>query len=130
MEAYKQEMVYTIEDIYALPDGERAELIDGQLYNMAPPSTEHQRILSRLHLDIANYIDSHHGECEIFPAPFAVFLNQGNNKNYVEPDLSVICDPDRTVVTVYDFKQDTMVEYPFGEYVAVGIYEDLSLKVM
>lgn len=28
---------YTIEDIYALPDGERAELIDGQIYYMAPP---------------------------------------------------------------------------------------------
>ena len=27
---------YTIEDIYALPEGERAELIDGQIYYMAP----------------------------------------------------------------------------------------------
>ena len=27
---------YTIDDIYALPDGERAELIDGQIYDMAP----------------------------------------------------------------------------------------------
>ena len=26
---------YTIEDIYALPDGQRAELIDGQIYDMA-----------------------------------------------------------------------------------------------
>lgn len=29
---------YTIDDIYALPDGERAELIDGQLYMMAHPN--------------------------------------------------------------------------------------------
>ena len=28
---------YTIEDIYNLPDGTRAELIDGELYMMAPP---------------------------------------------------------------------------------------------
>lgn len=34
--------VYTLEDIYALPDGPRAELIDGQMYMMAPPGTEHQ----------------------------------------------------------------------------------------
>lgn len=33
-----QKKEYTIEDIYALPDGERAELIDGQIYYMAPPS--------------------------------------------------------------------------------------------
>lgn len=31
-----QEKIYTLEDLYALPDGERAELIDGHLYNMAP----------------------------------------------------------------------------------------------
>ena len=29
---------YKIEDIYSLPDGQRAELIDGQIYDMAPPS--------------------------------------------------------------------------------------------
>ena len=33
---------HTIDDIYALPDGQRAELIDGQIYNMAPPSPLHQ----------------------------------------------------------------------------------------
>ena len=30
--------------IYALPDGERAELIDGQIYNMAPPGWTHQHL--------------------------------------------------------------------------------------
>lgn len=47
---------YTIDDIYDLPEGHRAELIDGQIYDMAPPSTAHQRILSFLHLEIASYI--------------------------------------------------------------------------
>ncbi len=31
-----QERTYTTEDIYALPKGQRAELIDGQIYDMAP----------------------------------------------------------------------------------------------
>ena len=44
-----KENTYTIEDIYALPEGERAELIDGQIYYMAPPSRKHQRI-SRTHM--------------------------------------------------------------------------------
>ena len=39
-----QERVYTTEDIYNLPEGTRAELIDGQIYYMAPPSRKHQRI--------------------------------------------------------------------------------------
>lgn len=91
MDALRQEEVYTIDDIYALPDGERAELIDGKIYYMAPPSTKHQRLVSRLNQVIANYIDSQNGECEVFPAPFAVFLNK-DDINYLEPDLSVICD--------------------------------------
>ena len=37
-----KERIYTIDDIYALPEGERAELIDGQIYYMAPPSRKHQ----------------------------------------------------------------------------------------
>lgn len=45
---------YTIEDIYALPEGQRAELIDGQIYNMAPPSTIHQRLVFRLSSVIDN----------------------------------------------------------------------------
>ena len=89
--ALRKEITYTIEDIYNLPEGERAELIDGQIYYMAPPSTTHQRILSFLHLEIGTYIKTNKGPCEIIPAPLAVFLNK-NNTTYVEPDISVICD--------------------------------------
>lgn len=86
-----QEKKYTIDDIYALPDGERAELIDGNIYYMAPPSTNHQRIMGKLFNLISNYISAKGGSCEPFIAPFAVFLNE-NDRTYVEPDISVICD--------------------------------------
>lgn len=91
MDALKQEKVYTIHDIYALPDGERAELIDGKIYYMAPPSWKHQKLSSYLHNEIYNYIKEKSGECEVLAAPFAVFLNE-DDLNYVEPDISVICD--------------------------------------
>jgi len=91
MEALRREGNYTIEDIYALPDCERAELIGGKIYYMAPPSWNHQKISRKLHQAIANYIDSNHGDCEALAAPFAVFLNEGGT-DYVEPDISVICD--------------------------------------
>lgn len=85
---------YTVEDIYALPAGQRAELIDGHIYDMAPPSYLHQKLVMELSATIRDYIKSHGGPCEVLPAPFAVFLNQDDH-NYVEPDVSVICDPNR-----------------------------------
>ena len=176
MDVSRKEEIYTIDDIYALPDGERAELIDGKIYYMAPPNTKHQRLVHFFDREIGNYIQRHKGECEVFPAPFAVFLNK-NDKNYVEPDISVICDknkimdkgcngapdwvveivsassrkmdyykklfkyrsaevreywvvdPDKKVVTVYDFEQDNMEEYSFGEDIPVGIYDGFSIKI-
>lgn len=91
MEALRKEEIYTVNDIYALPDGERAELIDGKIYYMAPPNRRHQDIVFSLSRRIADYIDSNDGSCKVYLAPFAVFLNE-NDTNYVEPDISVICD--------------------------------------
>lgn len=85
---------YTIEDIYALPEGTRAELIDGQIYYMALPTRRHQDIVGALYRKIADYIDSKKDSCKTYVSPFAVFLNE-NDKNYVEPDISVICDPNK-----------------------------------
>lgn len=86
-----KEKFYTIEDIYALPDGQRAELIDGRMYMMAPPNTRHQSLVSEFTITIGSYIRSKGGNCKVFPAPFAVYLNK-DDQNYVEPDISVICD--------------------------------------
>ena len=89
-----KENTYTIEDIYALPEGERAELIDGQIYYMAPPSRKHQRISTRPTSIIDRYIEDHQGQCQVYAAPFAVYLDESTN-TYVEPDISVICDPNK-----------------------------------
>lgn len=176
MEALGKEEVYTIEDIYALPDGERAELIDGKIYYMAPPNRKHQDIVLSLARKIADYIEFKNGGCKVYLAPFAVFLNE-DDINYVEPDISIICDsgklddkgcngapdwiievvspsskqidyykklfkyrtaevreywvvdPDRKVVTVYVFEQDSMEEYSFGTDIPVSIYEGFTIKV-
>ena len=86
--------IYTTEDIYALPEGERAELIDGVIYDMAPPKRIHQKLVSKFTSIIDQYITEHNGSCEVYPAPFAVFLSK-DDRNYVEPDISVICGKDK-----------------------------------
>ena len=145
-----QNKEYTIDDIYALPDGQRAELVDGQMYMMAPPSRRHQQILLSLGRKIADYIDRKGGSCEVDIAPFAVFLN-ADDRNYVEPDISVICsrrmdyytklfkyrtagvreywivDPEKSRITVYSFESDDTAEYTFSEAVKAGIYDDLQI---
>ena len=40
-----KEKSYTEDDYYALPENIRAELIDGQFYNMAAPSRIHQKLV-------------------------------------------------------------------------------------
>ena len=69
-------------------------MIDGELYMMATPSMIHQRIVMELSFRIRDYIGRKKGECEIFPSPFAVFLN-ADDKIYLEPDISVICDKNK-----------------------------------
>jgi len=92
--ALAQEKFYTIDDIYSLPEGRRAELIDGQIYYMAPPARNHQRIVGEIFAVIREYINTRKRSCEVDIAPFAVFLDK-DDANYVEPDISVICDPNK-----------------------------------
>ena len=87
---------YTSEDYWNLPEGERAELIDGKFYDMAPPSRIHQKLVFTISRIIGNYIADHHGSCEVYPAPFAVNLD-ADDRDWVEPDISVICQLDRLV---------------------------------
>lgn len=94
MDAVRRTDHFSIDDIYNLPDGQRAELIDGQLYMMATPGRIHQRLVKEFTYLIEDYIRREKGDCEVYPSPFAVFLN-ADDKIYLEPDISVICDKDK-----------------------------------
>lgn len=85
---------YTTADIEALPDGERAELIDGEMFMMASPTWKHQEILVNLLFEIEGYIRKNKGKCRVLPAPFGVYI-KNDDRNFVEPDISVICDEEK-----------------------------------
>lgn len=86
-----KEELYTVDYIENLPDGERAELIDGVVYNMGTPSYTHQAIVYELGRQLGNAIEKNKGECKVVPAPFTVYLNK-DEYTHIEPDLSLICD--------------------------------------
>lgn len=94
MDTARQLKYYTLNDIFNLPDGQRAELIDGELYMMSAPGRIHQEIVHFFDRTIGNFIQDRRGGCKVYPAPFAVFLNE-EKEIYVEPDISVICDKNK-----------------------------------
>ena len=83
---------FTVEDIENLPEGVRAELIDGQIFYFASPQIIHQRLLVKLANSLYNHIDERGGSCEVLVAPVKVCLVE-DYKNYLEPDVIVVCDP-------------------------------------
>lgn len=93
-EALAQVNTYNEKDYYNLPENIHAELIHGQFYFMAAPNRIHQEILNFLNTEINIYIRSRKGSCKVYPAPFAVKLFD-DNQTIVEPDISVICDPNK-----------------------------------
>lgn len=92
--ALKELNTYTINDIYELPDGQRAELIDGKVYYMAPSTRGHQRIVGELFATIREHIRKNNGKGEVDIAPFGVFID-ADDKSYVEPDICVIMDSNK-----------------------------------
>lgn len=85
---------YTLNDVYNLPDGQRAELIDGRVYYMAPATRNHQRIVGELFATIREHIRKNNGKGEVDIAPFGVFID-ADDRNYLEPDISVILDENK-----------------------------------
>ena len=88
----RQECYYTYEQWLDLDIEGRSELIGGQLYMMADPTSRHQKVVAELLRQIANFLLGK--TCQVFPSPFGVRLNETRDTAY-EPDLVVICDPSK-----------------------------------
>ena len=77
-----------------LPEGEHAELINGEMFMMTSPTRGHQDAAIWLSSQVFNYIHDKKGKCRVYTSGFAVFP-QKDNINYVEPDVTVVCDRDK-----------------------------------
>lgn len=83
--------MYTVDDLYALPEDRRVELIDGQFYDLPSPRISHQRIISNILVKIMNYINDHNGNCLALSSPVGVRLDC-DEYTEVQPDIIVVCD--------------------------------------
>ncbi|MDP4146669.1 MAG: Uma2 family endonuclease [Bacillota bacterium] len=139
MDNIAKNKLYTYADYMSYSESERIEIIDGHIYAMSPaPSRIHQKLISSLVIDIGNYIKSNRGFCEIYPAPFDVFLIDTETlescRNIVQPDISVICDKnkltDKGCVGAPDFIIEVVSPYnPSSDYVRkLSLYEHFKVR--
>ncbi|MBK9978541.1 MAG: Uma2 family endonuclease [Gemmatimonadetes bacterium] len=80
---------YTREEVLAFPDdGNRYELVHGELLVSPAPRTRHQRVVGRLHFALMRYVEAHSaGEVLMSPADISW---GGLPDVLVQPDLFVV----------------------------------------
>lgn len=90
---------YTAADYMQWKLDELVELIRGKIVKMSPsPSTIHKMISLELSRQLGNQF--HKSACSVFHAPLDVYLLKEDEdimqgENVLEPDLFVVCDPNK-----------------------------------
>ena len=95
-EAYKpKDAKMTYEEFmeFSEKSDKRYEFIDGEIYLLSSPSFVHQRIVVEI-LDFM-YQWFKRKKCKPLTAPFDVTLTKFDLKNVVQPDIVVVCDPEK-----------------------------------
>ena len=109
-----EEPRYTFADALAWGEDERIEIIDGEAFMMAPPSPVQQEISVELATQLRTFLRGK--RCKVYPAPFAVrlFEEEGDRPDdvdtMVEPDITVVCDPERVDRYGYRGAPDLVIE--------------------
>ncbi|WP_139490475.1 Uma2 family endonuclease [Brevibacillus dissolubilis] len=90
---------YTYQDYLSWTGDTRWELFEGVPHSMTPsPSTVHQQISMSLSSAFYQYLKGK--TCSVFAAPFDVRLvqegeSEANSTTVVQPDITIICDPNK-----------------------------------
>lgn len=84
----------TVEDFMRLPEGVRAELIDGELFMSPSPQRPHQWVLGRLFNHLSQFVEEHRLG-EVYVAPLDVYLPTGD---VVEPDILFVSEANLEIV--------------------------------
>ena len=105
--------VYSYADYLLWKFKERVELFKGKLFKMSAPSALHQEISMRLAGELYQFFKGK--DCKVFHAPFDVRLlkeSQDDKNIYtvVQPDICVVCDPEKIDKRGCDGDPDLVVE--------------------
>ncbi len=95
----RKEKRYTYADYLQWPDDTRYELIDGEVFRLAPtPLIEHQEVAGEVYCQLRNQLDGK--PCRPYIAPVDVRLPRKDEADaaidtIVQPDVLVVCDPSK-----------------------------------
>jgi Uma2 family endonuclease len=79
---------YTAEEVLAFPsDGNRYEIVDGELLVTPAPTPNHQVVLGRLYVALASYLEPYADVAVTFFFPADIIWSEAE---YVQPDLFVV----------------------------------------
>jgi Uma2 family endonuclease len=84
----------TVEDYLKLPEGTRAELIEGEIFMSPSPRTRHQRVVRNIFRLVDGFVRAG-GLGEVFFAPFDVHLRSGD---VLEPDVILVLEKNRPII--------------------------------
>ena len=88
---------WTYEEFARLPDdGNRYEVIDGELFVTPAPSSIHQRVSARLGTELRVFATNQHRLGEVLYAPLDVILGEAD---YVQPDIIFLRKERGTLLT-------------------------------
>jgi len=98
---------YTVADYAAWNDNRRYELLHGRVHAMSPaPTSRHQAISRNLSFEVGYFLKPK-ATCQIFYAPIDVYLA---DDTVVQPDIIVVCDPEKIVLKGCVGAPDLIVE--------------------
>ena len=79
---------YTVDEVLAFPDdGNRYELVDGELLVTPAPGPTHQTVLTDLTVWLGRYLEQHPGIARLFVSPADITWDR---EKLVQPDLFVV----------------------------------------
>jgi Uma2 family endonuclease len=128
--AQKEDRKFTYADYkdWELKDSERFELIYGEAYAMSAPNTVHQLIVTALTGEMYAFLKGK--PCKVIPAPFDVRLfyeEDESDDTVVEPDVVVVCDPEKLGKEGCRGAPDMVVEILSPSNTAVEMNRKLNL---
>jgi len=110
-EYYTIKRRYTYADYLEWEGPERYQLFNGEVYQMASPSVEHQTILMGLSIQFGNWLKGK--PCKVFASPLDVRLfpkKDKSDKTVVQPDLLVVCDKTKIAKGSINGAPDLVIE--------------------